>query len=182
VVDTNDVFSPHTAAAAGIDLDRLLWIRCATNIEHAFKATDLLLHGGGFGLVVLDIGDVSGKEARRIISSWWYRFRRTVESTPTAILLMAEESCARSCASLSLEMNSSSEWSGTVGLEKLEGVVHKKNVRSIYNQISHSNSHSHSRVPHANLLQINSITINRRRPMQHGLNEVLFRAVQHQER
>src|SRR6267154_5956022 len=24
VVDTNDVFSPHTAAAAGIDLDRLL--------------------------------------------------------------------------------------------------------------------------------------------------------------
>jgi hypothetical protein len=59
LVDTNDVFAPTAAVAAGIDFDRLLWIRCAGNLEHAFKATDLLLHAGGFGLVILDLGDVA---------------------------------------------------------------------------------------------------------------------------
>src|ERR1044071_2457349 len=91
--DTNDVFAPTAATAAGIDFDRLLWVRCAANLEQAFKATDLLLHAGGFGLVILDIGDVAAKDARRIISSWWYRFRRTVENRSTAIVVISEEAC-----------------------------------------------------------------------------------------
>lgn len=111
LVDTNDVFAPTAATAAGIDFDRLLWVRCAANLEQAFKATDLLLHAGGFGLVILDIGDVAGKEARRIISSWWYRFRRTVENRQTAILVISEEACTRSCAALALELQGTGEWS-----------------------------------------------------------------------
>src|SRR5678816_3113044 len=103
LVDTNDVFAPTTAAAAGIDFDRLLWVRCAGNLEHAFKAADLLLHAGGFGLVILDLGDVAGKDARRIISSWWYRFRRTAEDRPTVLTVISEEACARSCAALTLD-------------------------------------------------------------------------------
>src|ERR1043166_4360095 len=95
LVDTNDVFAPTAATEAGIDFDRLLWIRCAGNLEHAFKATDLLLHAGGFGLVILDLGDVPGKEARRIISSWWYRFRRTVEDRPAGLTGISEEACTR---------------------------------------------------------------------------------------
>ena len=67
LVDINDMFAPTAAAPAGIDFDRLLWVRCDANLEHGFKATDLLLHAGGFGLVILDIGDVAGKDARRII-------------------------------------------------------------------------------------------------------------------
>src|ERR1700752_958838 len=67
LIDTNDVFAPTAAAAAGVDFERLLWIRCAANLEHAFKATDLLLHAGGFGLVILDMGDVPGKEGGGII-------------------------------------------------------------------------------------------------------------------
>lgn len=111
VVDMNDVFAPSAAAAVGIDFDRLLWIRCAGNLEHAFKATDLLLHAGGFGLVILDIGDVAGRDARRIISSWWYRFRRTVENRPTALMVLSEEACTRSCAALALELQGTGEWS-----------------------------------------------------------------------
>jgi hypothetical protein len=111
LVDMNDVFAPTAAMAAGIDFDRLLWVRCAANLEHAFKATDLLLHAGGFGLVILDIGDVAGKEARRIISSWWYRFRRTVENRPTALVVISEEACTRSCAALTLELHGTPEWS-----------------------------------------------------------------------
>ena len=104
LVDTSNVFDPTSASHAEIDLERLLWIRCADNLEHAFKATDLLLQGGGFGLVLLDLADVAGKDARRIISSWWYRFRRTLEATPTVLVVIAEESCAKSCAALALEL------------------------------------------------------------------------------
>jgi len=111
LIDTNDTFAPASAAAAGIDFERLLWIRCAANLEHAFKATDLLLHAGGFGLVILDIGDVAAKDARRIISSWWYRFRRTVENRPTAIVVISEEACTRSCAAVTLELHGTAAWS-----------------------------------------------------------------------
>ena len=104
LVDTTNAFDPKSASQAEINFERLLWIRCTNNLEHAFKSTDLLLQGGGFGLVVLDLGDVAAKEAKRIISSWWYRFRRTLEATPTALLVIAEESCVRSCAALALEL------------------------------------------------------------------------------
>jgi hypothetical protein len=109
LVDTNDAFDPVSAAAAGVDLDRLLWVRCAAKMEHAFKVADMLLQGGGFGLVGLDISDVPPQDARRIISSWWYRFRRTVEKTSTSFIVIAADSCVRSCASLALQMKRESE-------------------------------------------------------------------------
>ena len=104
LVDTTNAFDPKSAARAEINCDQLLWIRCDHNLEHAFKATDLLLQGGGFGVVMLDLGDVPAKSAKRIISSWWYRFRRTLEARPTALLVITEESCVRSCATLALEL------------------------------------------------------------------------------
>lgn len=104
LVDTSNSFDPETAARAGMNCERLLWIRCDRNLEHAFKATDLLLQGGGFGLVLLDLGDIPANSAKRIISSWWYRFRRTLEPTPTALLVIAEDSCVRSCATLALQL------------------------------------------------------------------------------
>jgi hypothetical protein len=120
LVDTSNAFDPKSAVRAKINCERLLWIRCANNLEHAFKAADLLLQGGGFGLVLLDLGDVSAKSAKRIISSWWYRFRRTLEATPTALVVIAEDSCVRSCASLALELRREScLWSSTsAGLDQ----------------------------------------------------------------
>ena len=164
LVDTNDVFAPTAASPAGMDFDRLLWIRCGANLEYAFKATDLLLHAGGFGLVILDMGDVAGKDARRIISSWWYRFRRTVENKPTAIVVMSAESCTRSCASLTLELNGFAEWVTTKDLQT--SVPH--NVLSI-----HKTSPS-KQIAHGNLLRVNSIKVNRRRPITAGINESQF--------
>ena len=164
LVDTNDAFAPTTAATAGIDFDRLLWIRCAANLEHSFKATDLLLHAGGFGVVILDMGDVAGKDARRIISSWWYRFRRTVENKPTAIIVISEEGCTRSCASLALELDSAAEWSKTNDLQRSN---QPSNVLPMRNQVAVADAPS---VAQANLLRINSIKITRRRPVIAGLN------------
>jgi recombination protein RecA len=71
-------------------------------LEQALKTTDLLLHGGGWGVVVVDLGGISWVDARRINLSMWFRFRRAVENTSTTLLLLGEESCAKSCASLVL--------------------------------------------------------------------------------
>jgi hypothetical protein len=135
LVDTNNSFDPKSAARAEIKFERLLWIRCANDLEHAFKAADLLLQGGGFGLVLLDLGDVPAKAAKRIISSWWYRFRRTLEATPTALVVIAEESCVRSCATLALALRTETcIWSsGSEGSKALNnGLVNKFTNSNIY--------------------------------------------------
>jgi recombination protein RecA len=172
LVDNDDSFAPTVAAKAGIDFDRLLWIRCASNLEHAFKATDLLLHAGGFGLVILDMGDVVGKDARRIISSWWYRFRRTVENKLTAIIVITQEASTRSCASLTLELNGAVEWSRANGLADREfQSIQTRNIVQLQNK---SFVNSSEKITQANLLRANSIKINRRRPITADANEGQF--------
>jgi hypothetical protein len=103
LVDTEDCFDPLSAAMAGVRLERLLWIRCSHNAEHALKAADLLIQGGGFGLVVLDLGDTPPQTARRISLTSWFRLRRAVENTPTVLVAVARQSNAKTCASLMLE-------------------------------------------------------------------------------
>jgi hypothetical protein len=169
LVDTSNAFAP--TAALGIDFERLLWIRCASNLEHAFKATDLLLHAGGFGVVALDLGDVAGKEARRIITSWWYRFRRAVENKQTSIVVISEEACTRSCASLTLEMNGLAEWSVAS-----QPVTNKWSNDDNVLQLAKQSPKKHSHVAHANLLRTNAITLNRRRPLPAPINEIQYKA------
>jgi recombination protein RecA len=168
LIDTNDTFDPSSAAEAGLNLERLLWIRCAANIEHAFKATDLLLQGGGFGIVVLDIGDVVGTDARRIISSWWYRFRRVIENTPTAFLVIAEDSCVRSCASLALKLNREIDvWSSISQISEPD----------IFNRHSLVTSrHLTNNPTHSNLINNIQFQISRQKPVHLGVGEIQFRA------
>jgi hypothetical protein len=71
-------------------------------LEQALKATDLILHNGGFGAVLMDLGDVPPLNARRIPLATWFRFRRAVDNTPTIFLLLTREPCAQTCASLVL--------------------------------------------------------------------------------
>ena len=119
-VDTCDSFDPVTAAAAGVTLEQLVWIRCGGNAGHAFKAADSLLHAGGFGVIVLDLCQISPRISNRIPISYWYRFRRAVENTPTILALMEKQPMAKSCASLILEMRrKKTAWSGTPGFKIL---------------------------------------------------------------
>src|SRR5262245_44938820 len=57
LVDGNDAFDPPSGTAAGLDLKRLLWVRCH-KLDQVLKSTDLLLQGGGFGRVVMDLTDL----------------------------------------------------------------------------------------------------------------------------
>ena len=62
-IDAHNAFDPYSAEAAGVRLSQLLWVRCAS-IDQAFRATDLVLHAVGFGLVALDLGDFSPETVR----------------------------------------------------------------------------------------------------------------------
>jgi hypothetical protein len=113
LVDASDALDPQSAAAAGIELDRLLWVRCGENstraehrLERLLRATDLLLESGGFGLIVLDLGDLPPQAARRIPLTTWFRFRRAVEHTPTVLLAVERQSIAGSCSSLLIKLGS----------------------------------------------------------------------------
>ena len=120
LVDAEDAFDPLSAAAAGVRLPRLLWVRCSHNAEHALKAADLLIQGGGFGLVAMDLGDTPSKTAHRISLTSWFRLRRGVEHTPTVLVTVARQSNARTCASLVLECaRERVVWSGARGTSRL---------------------------------------------------------------
>jgi hypothetical protein len=118
LVDTSDTFDLSSAANARVDCERLLWVRCSGSVERAFKATDLLLQSGGFGLVALNLADVAAKCTRRIITSWWFRFRRAIENTPTTLVVLTPVACIRSCATLVLEVKSEGPfWLNTLSFD-----------------------------------------------------------------
>jgi RecA/RadA recombinase len=181
VVDASDALDPQSAAAAGVDLERLLWVRCGEDeprkshdsrngcpisrapfareacpelvewvgksevemgsqatfnfnrngpresrqrenglqengsrenvsrqsdhrLEQVLRATDLLLESGGFGLIVLDLGDLPPQAARRIPLTTWFRYRRAIEHTPTILLAIEQQAIAGSCSSLLLKL------------------------------------------------------------------------------
>src|SRR6267154_321451 len=136
VVDASDALDPHSIAAAGVDLDRLLWVRCGAKagvgpqtsdtkafptsfkfgrtesrqpehcLEQVLRATDMLLESGGFGLIALDLTDLPPQTARRIPLTTWFRFRRAVEHTPTVLLAVERQSIAGSCSSLLIKLGS----------------------------------------------------------------------------
>ncbi len=103
LVDAGDSFDPASAAAAGVDLGRVLWVRCG-KVEQALRAADLVQQAGGFGLVALDLGDVPAATARRVPLTSWFRFRRAVDETPAALLLLTQEALTGTCAALTLQL------------------------------------------------------------------------------
>ena len=111
LVDASDAFDPASAEAAGVDLARLLWVRCSgtkfSNLEQVLKTTDLILQAGGFGMVIVDMNDVPPSVARRVPLATWFRFRRAVENTNTALLVFEQEPYAKSCASLAISVQQS---------------------------------------------------------------------------
>ena len=120
LVDAEDAFDPTSASHTGVHLDRLLWVRSTNNAEHALKAADLLIQGGGFGMVVLDLGDTPPATARRISLTSWFRLRRAVENTPTVLISVARQSNAKTCASLQLECTRErAAWSGSLHSSRL---------------------------------------------------------------
>jgi hypothetical protein len=83
LIDADGMLDPRGAAAAGVPLDQLLWVRAGG--RQALRATDLLIGAGGFGLVALDLGE----ENTRIPSAAWVRLKHAAERQRTAVIVAA---------------------------------------------------------------------------------------------
>jgi hypothetical protein len=103
LVDGNDTFDPKSGLGGGLDLKRLLWVRCH-KLEQVLKTTDLLLQGGGFGRVVMDLTDLPLPHIRSISLASWFRFQRAIEKTPTVLVVMSPEGIVKSAAALVLRL------------------------------------------------------------------------------
>jgi len=130
LVDTLDRLDVASAASAGIDLDRMLWIRPpspppsvrlpsarppsagAEAIERALKALNLVLQAGGFGVVAIDLADVPASTLKQIPFTTWMRVQRVIEGSDTACLLLSSEPLARSAGGLTLAMTGTTTWAG----------------------------------------------------------------------
>jgi hypothetical protein len=118
LVDTFDRLDVASAAAAGIDLERLLWVRGEASggsdaaVNRALKAVNLVLQAGGFSCVVLDLADVPPTALRRIPFTTWLRVQRIIEGSDTACVLIAAQPLARSAGGLTLSLAGRVRWAG----------------------------------------------------------------------
>ncbi|HEY8549267.1 MAG TPA: hypothetical protein VIL35_04865, partial [Vicinamibacterales bacterium] len=134
LVDTGDTFDPPTAAAAAVDLDRLLWARGDAGdphgpraIDRAIKAFGLVLDAGGFGLIALDLGGVPPPALARLPFTTWRRLQRFVEGREAIALVLAQTPIARSARGLTVRLEANAGetpvWRGTSARSRrLEGL------------------------------------------------------------
>jgi hypothetical protein len=135
LVDTFDMLDVESMAAAGVRLDRLLWVRGETStsafppatagrrqpgadraIERALKATNLVLQAGGMSLVALDLADAPIQALRRIPMTTWLRLQRVIEGQPTAAVVTGTVPMSRSAGGVTLALTRDSGL-GTRGSE-----------------------------------------------------------------
>lgn len=63
--------------------------------------------------MVLDIADAPVRLVRKVPLNVWFRLRRAVENTSTILLVLSQESNAKTCASLVLRVErEATKWSG----------------------------------------------------------------------
>ena len=136
LIDTCDRLDVASAAAAGVDLDRVLWIRgsgfatrdqrpgtgdwgLGTAVDRALKALNLVLQAGGFSLVAIDLADVPPVRLRQIPFTTWPRVQRVIEGSDTACVLLTPEPLARSAGGLTLSLAGRSTWAGVSDRSRL---------------------------------------------------------------
>jgi hypothetical protein len=131
-VDASDSLDSESAAANGVALKQLLWVRCKNPLQgpqpserqnfsrsdfprsdlsspifsglaQALRATDLLLQAGGFAALVLDLGSTAPEHAARVPLATWFRFRQAADRTRCSLLVLAQEPLTQSSAAIVLE-------------------------------------------------------------------------------
>lgn len=124
LVDSLDTFDPASAAEAGVDLGRLLWVRgpsvthdtlCRAEgdrfqwaCDRALKAFNLILQTGAGAsrtpfCVVLDLVDIPISVLRRIPFVTWLRLQRVIEGREGTGLILADTMLGRSAGGITLQ-------------------------------------------------------------------------------
>lgn len=114
-VDALDMLDVQAALAAGVDLQRVLWVRGHVVVNpglchdlnqramaQALRALTLVLTAGNFGLVIFDVAQAPAESLRRLPFTTWLRLQRMVEGAQTMAVLVGSQAMARSAAGLTL--------------------------------------------------------------------------------
>ena len=117
LVDVLDMLDVSSAAAAGVDLGRLLWIRGQVLIhpglcrdmnqralDRAIKALTLVLQAGNFGLVAFDAAEAPPRALERLPFTTWRRLQRIIEGSQTACVLVGDTPIARSAEGVTVRL------------------------------------------------------------------------------
>ena len=117
VVDAADAFDPASAEAAGVRLERVLWVRPPLPRE-ALRSTERLLEAHGFALILLDQTSLPPFPHP---SSVWLRLTRAAASTGTALVVLSTLRTLGASAELALQLKPThAHFTGTPTL--LEGL------------------------------------------------------------
>jgi recombination protein RecA len=109
LVDADGAFDPESAQAAGIDVRRVLWVRCGGRRDVALRATDLLVRCPGFTVVVLDVGETPPFVSLGAA----FRLKLAVRRSATSLVIVGGRHIAGASASLVLEtIARGAEWVG----------------------------------------------------------------------
>ena len=125
-VDPADRLAPASAAAAGVDLGRLFWMRGGgrgrrdRGLPGAISAVGTLVGSGLFEVVVLDVAAFPRADLGRLPGPTWIRLQRLIEDAPAALVLLAEAHVAHGPRGASLALQASGpRWSGAPGPGRL---------------------------------------------------------------
>ena len=124
VVDAVDALDPPSLARAGVDLERVLWVRPPT-ARGALRCAELILCAGGFGLVAVDMdpqrrADRGGRRGDRapfgtLPHAAWVRLAQVTRRAGAVVLLRAPQRLTVSGAAVVLQLNQlRAQWSAHV--------------------------------------------------------------------
>jgi len=99
VVDAADAFDPASAAAAGVDLERVLWVR-APRLREALRSAERILAVRGFALVLLDLT----LAPLRIAPAAGPRLARLAAGTGTPLVVLSLTRCLGTAAEVAVEL------------------------------------------------------------------------------
>jgi hypothetical protein len=105
LVDTADGLDPASARARGVELGQLLWVRCGGDLRVAVQAADVIVRGGGFEVVAVDLGDLPPWRLARMPAAALVRLQRAVEGTPAALVFAGVRRVAGSLAATAVALS-----------------------------------------------------------------------------
>lgn len=118
LVDLGDHLDARSAEDAGVDMERLLWVRPGTTKE-AVMAAELLV-ATGFPLVVIDLG--MRLRGKKVADATWIRLARAAESHGTAILVSTPWPVCGTAAAAAVKIDRArAVWLGTGRTPRLLG-------------------------------------------------------------
>jgi hypothetical protein len=127
-VDPGDRLDPASAAAAGVHLPRLFWLRGEGRgrdtraLLPAISAVGTLLGSGLFEAVVLDLAGIAVAARQRLPGTTWIRLQRLIEDQPTALVLIGDGHVAHGPGGAALALKAASpRWSGAPPARVLSG-------------------------------------------------------------